>query len=177
MTPEQSSRRSVSHEKLWLLLALPAVALDQIVKRWVSSIAAAREHLPVNYPFFPGLNLTYAENTGAAFSLFGQARWFLVAASVLASGAIILAVCKGWVQGRLGLISISCVLGGALGNLIDRAFQGYVVDMFEFTFISFAVFNVADIFITVGGACFCLYLILESRKKEPDAAVDENSQQ
>ncbi len=174
---EKSPRRAASLAKLWLLLALPIVALDQVVKRWISSVAEARFPQSIHYPFFPGVRLTYTENTGAAFSLFGQARWFLVAASTLAAAAIILAVCRGWVRGRLGLVSISCVLGGAVGNLIDRALRGYVVDMFEFTFVSFAVFNVADIFITVGGACFCLYLILDARKKEPDAAVDENGQQ
>ncbi|MDR1691858.1 MAG: signal peptidase II [Oscillospiraceae bacterium] len=168
-------RHSKPLQKLWLLLALPAVALDQLVKRWITQAAEARGFSPLHFPFLPGLNLTYTENTGAAFSLFRNSRWFLVAVSALAVALILFAVFKGWIQGKLGVASISCVLGGALGNLIDRAFLGYVVDMFEFTFVSFAIFNVADIFVTIGGICFCLYLLLESRKREPDAAVDENS--
>ena len=159
--------------KLWLLLAVPIAALDQWVKWWV-------KWWPLEYlhgrSFFPGIGLTYVENTGAAFSMLdgGAARWFLVVVSTLAAAAIILAVCKKWVAHLFGVISLSCVLGGAVGNLVDRAAQGYVIDMFAFTFINFAIFNVADIFISIGGACFCLHILLEMRKKGPDAGVDEN---
>jgi signal peptidase II len=66
------------------------------------------------------------------------------------------------------------LLGGAVGNAIDRAASGRVVDMFEFEFINFAVFNIADIFITFGGALFCLYVVLieykERHKKAPAAS-------
>ncbi|MDR0326450.1 MAG: signal peptidase II [Oscillospiraceae bacterium] len=168
--------------KLWLLLAVPIVALDQWVKWW------AKEHLWMemwyissslsrpSQPFIPGVDLTYTLNTGAAFGLLsgGGARWFLVTASTLAAAAIIFAVCKKWVAHPFGVISLSCVLGGAVGNLIDRVWRGYVIDMFEFTFVRFAIFNVADIFVTVGGACFCLYILLDARKKGPDASVDTN---
>jgi signal peptidase II len=159
--------------KLWLLLAVPIVALDQWVKWWVRWWPSGYLH---DRSLLPGIRLTYTENTGAAFSMLdgGAARWFLVAVSSLAVIFIILAVCKRWIPGLFGIISISCVLGGAAGNLIDRASRGYVVDMFEFTFVNFAIFNVADVFITVGGICFCLRLILEMRKKEPDAVVDED---
>ncbi len=59
------------------------------------------------------------------------------------------------------------LLGGALGNAIDRAVSGSVVDMFEFTFVRFAIFNIADTFITCGGILFCLYIILlEYREKQ-----------
>jgi signal peptidase II len=67
-----------------------------------------------------------------------------------------------WV-GKLGLASI---LGGALANLIDRAFFGYVADFFEFEFVSFAIFNVADIFITVGAVVFCLWYLIRGGKKD-----------
>ncbi|MDR0293008.1 MAG: signal peptidase II [Oscillospiraceae bacterium] len=154
-------------KKLWLLLAVPIVALDQWVKWWIGSRSVLfwlAETLPVTHRFIPGVDLTYAENTGAAFSILGSARWFLAATSALAAAAIVFAVCKGWVRRPLGIISISCVLGGAVGNLIDRLWRGTVIDMFEFTFVRFAIFNVADVFITAGGACFCLYLLLDARK-------------
>jgi signal peptidase II len=160
-------------KKFWLLLALPIIALDQWVKWW----AAGRMNylLLGEHPFIPGVNLTYTQNTGAAFSLLsgGGARWFLVTVSSLAVALIILAVCKRWVERPFGVAALGCVLGGAAGNLIDRAYQGYVVDMFEFTFIRFAIFNVADVFITAGGACFVLYLLLEERRKKgSDAPLD-----
>jgi signal peptidase II len=156
--------------KLWLLLAVPIIALDQWVKWW------AVEHLKfqASRPFVPGVDLVYAENTGASFSLFagGGARWFLVVASTIAAAGIILAVCKRWIAGLPSVIAISCVLGGAGGNLIDRAAQGYVVDMFRFTFIDFAIFNTADVFITCGGVAFCVCMLLEGRK----AAAKNNTE-
>jgi signal peptidase II len=161
-------------KKFWLLLSLPIIALDQWVKWWaVQSISPAR--LP--RPFIPGVNLTYVENTGAAFSLFsgGWARWFLVAVSALAAAGIVFAVFKKWVERPFGIVTLGFVLGGAAGNLIDRVVNGYVVDMFEFTFVRFAVFNVADIFITAGGACFVLHMLLfETRKKADNALMDNN---
>ena len=164
-----------SMKKLWLLLALPIIAIDQWVKWWAdTSLLGDYGAVSVSKPFIPGVELTYAQNTGAAFSLLsgGGARWFLTAVSTLAVVLIIIAVFKRWVGSLFGVISVSCVLGGAVGNLIDRAVQGYVVDMFAFTFIDFAIFNVADVFITVGGVCFALSAILEGRKK--NAPVDEN---
>jgi signal peptidase II len=167
-------------KKLWLLLAIPIVILDQWVKWWVSpgvgecNHCHAEDSFPIS--FFPGIELIYAENTGAAFSLLsgGGARWFLVAVSAAAVVLIITAVCKGWVKGLLGVISASCVLGGAAGNLIDRAVNGYVVDMFAFTFVNFAIFNVADIFITAGGVCFVLATVLESKKEKRDANLEQD---
>jgi signal peptidase II len=152
-------------KKLWLLLAPPIVILDQLVKRWA---AETLQYSP-SRPFIPGVDLTYAENTGAAFSILSGpgARWFLVSVSTLAVIAIIAAVFKRWIDGLFGVVAISCVLGGAAGNLADRIFNGYVVDMFEFTFMRFAIFNVADIFITAGGIGFCIAVLLEARKTPP----------
>jgi signal peptidase II len=170
-------------KQAWLLLSLPIILLDQAVKFWAkeSLLASAdpfnsRFMEPPPQSFIPGIQFTYAENTGAAFSLLsgGGARWFLTIISALAAAAIIYIVCKGWVTTVFGAISISCVLGGAVGNLIDRALRGYVVDMFEFTFMNFAIFNVADIFISIGGVCFCSYLLLEMRKVKKNAPVDKN---
>jgi signal peptidase II len=166
--------------KLWLLLAVPIVVLDQLVKWWVSpgisecNHCHAEDFFPIS--LFPGIELTYAENTGAAFSLLsgGGAIWFLAAVSTLAAVLIIVAVCKRWIWSRFGVIAASCVLGGAVGNLICRVLRGYVVDMFAFTFVDFAIFNVADIFITVGGAGFVLSTILDAKKETANAPVDEN---
>ena len=170
-------------KKLWLLLSLPIIALDQGVKFWAKETLLAsgdpfssRFMIPPPDSLIPGIAFAYAENTGAAFSILsgGGARWFLTIISALAAAAIVYIVCKDWVTSTFGIISISCVLGGAAGNLIDRALRGYVIDMFEFTFMTFAIFNVADIFISVGGACFCVYLLLEMRKVKKNAPVDKN---
>ena len=64
------------------------------------------------------------------------------------------------------------VLAGAVGNLIDRCLYGYVVDMFEVQFMHFAIFNVADIFVVVGGILFCIYYLFLHDKKKEDAPHD-----
>jgi lipoprotein signal peptidase len=84
----------------------------------------------------------------------------------------------GAIKGKLGRIGAGMLLGGAIGNALDRAAAGYVVDMFEFVFIRFAVFNVADIFITFGGLLFCLHVLLKEygqkhRRACPEPAVME----
>lgn len=100
----------------------------------------------------PGvLALTYAENTGMAFSLFSGRAWAL---------GVVSAVCilAGWFmlrRFRLGPMSRTAamlMLGGAVGNMLDRFLRGYVVDMFEVLFVEFAIFNVADAALTVGAA-------------------------
>ncbi|MCL2002559.1 MAG: signal peptidase II [Oscillospiraceae bacterium] len=170
-------------KKYWLLLALPVIALDRWVKWWASDTMRSKVLLSsgrhYSEPFIPGVDLTYATNTGASFSFLAGggsvSRWFLVGVSALAVGFIILAVLKNRVRHPLTIIALAALLGGAAGNLIDRVYAGYVVDMFKFTFVEFAIFNVADVFITVGGAAFViLYALLEAKKGEPDAGLDQN---
>ena len=98
------------------------------------------------------MDLTFVENRGVAFGMFSGQRWFIL----LLTG--IIAVCliyfyktlpriKEYIPVRVSLV---LVLAGAIGNIIDRVFRGYVVDFFEFTFFEWPVFNVADIYVVVG---------------------------
>lgn len=107
----------------------------------------------------PGvLALTYAENTGMAFSLFSGRAWAL---------GVVSAVCilVGWRilrrfrLGQLSRVAAMLMLGGALGNMIDRFLRGYVVDMFEVLFVEFAIFNVADAALTVGAVLIAASLL------------------
>ena len=142
---------------LYYLLAILLVVIDQLVKLWV------RGSIPLgqSVPFIPGLmDLTYAQNTGAAFSSFSGLTGALAVVSLAASVGLAWMIWKKIFPGRLGQISLSLVLAGAVGNLIDRVFLGFVTDMFETTFINFAVFNVADICVTVGGALVICYALL-----------------
>ena len=136
------------------IVILLLVGLDQLVKLLV------RRNIPLggHAPLIPGvLGLSHLHNTGAAFSMLVGARWFFV---VLTVAFLIL---TGWVLVRkkithpLGRWTLVAVMAGAAGNLIDRALFGYVVDMFEVLFFRFPIFNVADIFVTVGGVLFCVY--------------------
>lgn len=155
----------------YAILAAVMTALDQIVKYLV------RAHIPLggSVPFLPHLlELTYVQNTGAAFSLMRRHTWLLT----LISAAVVLAMCglilKGFFKNRLGMFSAALVLAGGGGNLIDRAVFGFVTDMFKTTFIDFAVFNVADCCITVGVPLLFLYVLLYVGKdeKKEDGADD-----
>jgi signal peptidase II len=99
-------------------------------------------------------------NTGAAFSFMSDMRWVLVAVSFAVMAAVTYILIRYGDKLRLvGRLGLTGVLGGAFSNFIDRAVFGYVADFFEFEFVRFAVFNIADIFITVGGIAFCLYYL------------------
>lgn len=105
------------------------------------------------------ISLTYAENTGAAFSMLENQTWLFVIITFITLGAMFYYYSKGYIKHKIGEIAFILVAGGAVGNLIDRVFHGFVVDMFEFKFMTFAIFNVADIFITFGGALLCYYIL------------------
>ncbi len=136
------------------LLCAGIVALDQITKY----LTVANIGLGETLPLWPGVvHLTYVRNEGMSFSLLSGARWFFVVVTILVLLFALYVIVKKWVTHPFGLLSLSAVLGGAVGNLIDRVLHGYVVDMIEVEFMRFAVFNVADIFVVCGGIAFCIY--------------------
>lgn len=144
--------------------ALIAVA-DRLMKLYVLHNIALGESVP----FIKGLlDLTYVQNAGAAFSMLQGMRWILAAVTVVAIAAIFFAIFKKIFKSPWERWSLAAIAGGAVGNLIDRLQYGFVIDMFETTFVKFAVFNVADCFVTVGGIIFCVYLAFFSGKKEKD---------
>ena len=156
----------------YFLLAAALVVLDQLVKLLVLRF------LPLGgrVPLIPHLvELTYVQNTGAAFSLFSRHTWVLAVVSALVAAALIVALQTKKVVHPLGRWPLALVLAGAVGNLIDRAFRGFVVDMFNVLFMRFAVFNVADICVVVGGIGLALYYILLADKLEPKEASHDRA--
>ena len=151
-----------------LLIPLIGIVADQIVKYWAATDLQARGTIPLWEGVF---HLTYCENTGAAFSMFTGQRWLLLAVTVVFLAMLLWAQFRGWMQNTFGRMSLNFVIGGAIGNMIDRFFLGYVVDMFDFCLIDFPVFNVADIFLCVGVGMMMLYILvmepkIEKAKKE-----------
>lgn len=138
------------------------VAADRIAKYFAAVNLQPEGSIPVISGVF---SFTYAENTGAAFSIFEGQRWILVSVAALALLAIIYIVASKKITDKLGVLSLAFISGGALGNLIDRAYYGYVVDMLEFKFIKFAIFNVADSFLTVGSIMLGIYILFFYGKK------------
>ena len=150
------------------LIAAILVALDQLVKHLVKTNIPLGEHVP----FIPHiLDLTYVTNTGAAFSIFSEHTWILALISLVMSAILAVALWKGLFKHPFGKLALTLLLAGAVGNLIDRALRGFVVDMFNVLFMRFAVFNVADICVVVGGFAAGFYYLflmerLEGKEKE-----------
>lgn len=140
---------------LWLMLSAALFAADYFSKRWAESFLKGSERRVL----IPGvLGLRYAENTGAAFSALSGATVFLSLVSV----AVCIAVAVYMVirsQKWFMQLPLSMILAGGLGNLIDRVTCGFVIDYFELLFVRFAIFNLADIYITVGAAALMLALL------------------
>ena len=144
--------------QLFLLCLFVAgiTALDQ----WTKFLVVENIPLYGHVDAIPGLfHLTYTQNTGAAFSSFSGMIWLFILIFAVLTVAVIIEYRRQSLQfTRLEWWLIAAVYGGGLGNIIDRVRLGYVVDMIELDFMEFAVFNVADCFITCG--CFALIIHL-----------------
>lgn len=149
---------------IYFIIAALIVMLDQVAKYFITLHIAPGAYVPL----IPGvIHLTYVENTGAAFSFMSDMRWVLVAVSAVVIILIIIGMMKYKDKiDPIGKIALAVILGGAVSHLFDRAVLGYVVDYLEFDFVRFAVMDIADWFITIGGIVFCLYYLLHSSEKD-----------
>ncbi len=141
---------------LEIFIVLFITVADQITK-----FLTVRYLKPLkSVPLLEGLlRLTYVENRGAAFGILQNQRWFLIVLPVLVIGAMIFYLIFHRKDSLLLKVSLAVIIGGAIGNLIDRVFLGYVVDMFEFAFIDFPVFNMADIAVVCGAILLGIQII------------------
>ncbi len=137
------------------LAAVFCVAADQAVKFLVVNTMSPGESEPLLPPL---LQLTRVHNYGAAWSSFSGARWLLIALTAAGMCAIAWLLVK-IVRHPLGQWSLAIILGGGIGNLIDRVRLGYVVDMLDTMFMDFPVFNVADVFVVCGTVCALIYYL------------------
>ena len=140
----------------WYLLAAALVVVDQLVKWWV------RGNIPLggSIPFLPYvMDLAYVQNTGAAFSSFSNLTWLLALVSLVVAFVVAVLLWRDYLPGFWGRLCLTLLLAGAVGNLIDRALLGFVTDMFMTIFMDFAVFNVADICVVLGGFLLAVYAI------------------
>lgn len=153
---------------LWIALGmfvLLIVALDQLVKYLTVA------HIPSGgaVAVLPGvLHLTYVRNTGAAFSILSGSRWLFVVIAVVFFVVLGVMIKKRIVSKPAELWCLAAIAGGALGNVIDRVAKGSVVDMFEVEFMEFAVFNVADIFVTCGVIGLIVFVLIFDRPKKAE---------
>ena len=136
----------------WLGLSLLVVILDQASKLAIAGSMQLFQSIPI-MPFF---KLTYVHNTGAAFSFLSEAggwqRWFFAALALVISGIIAVWLARLKHDETLLAVALSLVLGGAIGNLIDRLVYGYVIDFLDVYYQTWhwPAFNIADSAITIG---------------------------
>ena len=162
---------------IYAIIAAALVAVDQLVKYLVMTNIPFGEHVPL-IPYI--LDLTYVTNTGAAFSSFSGHTWALALVSLVMSVLLALALWKGLFKHPFGKLALTLLLAGAVGNLIDRVFRKFVVDMFNVLFMNFAVSNVADICVVVGGIAAGLYYLflwdkLESHRESTNDDAESDS--
>lgn len=143
------------------------VAADQLVKHWaVTSLEPVGSMEFIRIGDTKLVDLTYLENRGAIFGSMAGQRWFLVGFTtlviILASVGMIMALKRS----KFLSFSIMLFVAGGIGNIIDRIRYGYVVDMFEFKFVHFAIFNVADICVTFAFIFIIIYMLFIDPKKE-----------
>lgn len=155
----------------WVLLALCIIIVDQVSKYVVSILIPYKESVMVISGFF---SLTHERNPGAAFGILADYRWVFMVFTTLIIISAIAALLSGKIKNPWGVVALSMVLGGGIGNMIDRIFIGKVIDFFAFNFwgYEFAIFNVADIFVCCGVFILAFYIMF-THDFDPKKAEDE----
>ncbi len=164
---------------LSIIIAVLIIAIDQISKHIVDANMALGESIELIKNVF---SITYVRNEGAAYGIFANNKWIFMVISIIIIGIVIFAFIKYKEFGLMFQIPLALIFGGAVGNMIDRIFLGYVIDFLEPTFLPFAKFtnNIADICINVGAIFLAIYFIFinkvlwkDDKKKEKS---DENTE-
>lgn len=156
---------SIRNPFFWIAAPI-GLALDQLTKFWVVH-SFELTNPPQTIPLWPGVfHFTYVTNSGAAFSLFsdngGWLRWLSLIVSL---GLIALGIWAN-LANRWEQVGYGCILGGALGNGIDRLYAGEVVDFLDFRLIRFPIFNLADVCINVGIACLLIAALRQAQAEK-----------
>ncbi len=157
---------------LYSIVGLIVIIIDQATKFWVSNTLFGTDVVK----FIPGvISLVNVHNDGAAFSFLsgsGARIYFIIATGVFVI-LVIIALATNFISGRLARWSLVLVAAGGLGNMIDRIIYGYVQDMFKVELFNFAIFNVADVFITVFAILFALSMIFGKPDDDGDFEDEE----
>ena len=158
---------------IFVAVIAAGIGIDQLTK-WLAATYLVRGGTT---PLWQGvLHLTYVENTGAAFGMLKNAPWVFNSISVIAIIALSLYLFLGHAEGKLYQVAVAMIISGGIGNMIDRASLGYVVDFIDFRLINFAVFNGADSFVCVGAGLMILALVLEIREESRKLRAKKEAQ-
>ena len=163
-----------------MIIALIAIAVlvicDQLIKSWcVDNLVLHKSIDFIKIGDFEIFDLTLHENTGAIFGSMAGKRAFLIGIVVVITAICSYILIKYHKQSKLLYISMILLISGGIGNLIDRIFNdGKVIDMFDLQLFDFAIFNFADICVTIGALLFCIYVIFIDPKIERQLKSGEN---
>lgn len=148
----------------WLLLAVVVFVIDIASKFWIVKNFFLFESVNL-LPFF---SITYVRNIGAAFSIFEGQRWILAAIAFIVSTVIVYMLYRNKHKQKLENLSLALILGGALGNLFDRLYHGFVVDFLDVNFGDwhYPTFNIADCAICLGIGVFILSNYVKPKKMD-----------
>lgn len=150
------------HILLFFSIIAGGIVLDHLSKYW-AIVHLMGQKSRVLFPAL--LDLTYVENTGAAFGILSGHPLLLAEISIIILAGITVYTLKKERKHPVFMTAVALVVSGAIGNLIDRVFRGYVVDFLEFSFFDFPVFNIADCFVVVG-VCLLALQVLFLEKEE-----------
>ena len=140
------------------VIVLLLIALDQ----WVKAYVVQQITLGEVRSWIPNLvSLTYLQNRGAAFSMLQDQQWFFAIITLVVMAGAIWYLHKHMEDSIWMVLGLTLIIAGGLGNFIDRMSQGFVVDMFHLDFINFAIFNVADSYLTVGVIVLLIAMLKE----------------
>ncbi len=154
---------------LYLFVVALCIIADQALKLWTVANLGLHESMPL----LPGIvELYYIRNTGGGFSILTGHTWLLVALTVVLMGVLAALIIKKVFTHPLAVWTLTLIIGGGLGNLIDRVRLGYVVDMFNLTFMNYPVFNIADILVVCGAIGFGFYYLLLHDKVTASTKVE-----
>ena len=139
-----------------IILTILFLLIDIVSKLIVSNLMNVYDSIKIIDDFF---YITYVRNTGAAWSIFANNTWFIIVISLIIIGVLVFYIYKNRPKILLEKVGYSLILGGAVGNFLDRIIYGYVVDFFDFNIFgyNYPIFNLADVFIVVGIFLLIIY--------------------
>ena len=142
-----------------IILTILVILVDFFSKYIVSKLMTVNETITLINNFF---RITYVKNTGAAFSFFSNNTILVIIISVVVIGFLLFYIYKNKGNNKLENVSYAFILGGAIGNLIDRLVYGYVIDFLDFEILSYdaPIFNLADTFIVIGVLLFLINTLI-----------------
>jgi signal peptidase II len=156
---------------IYFIVGVVILVADLLTKIWAQTRLQELGTIPLIEGVF---HLTYVENRGAAFGILQNQRAFFIVITLVFAAAVIYVIFKYKNRPAILDLGISFMVAGALGNMIDRIWRGFVVDMFDFRLIDYPVFNVADIFVCIGAGLLAIFFIFfdgKGKKSEDNGKI------